>query len=144
MKVFIGFADALAKWIHTLDDELRWNVVLNRAFISKPPKHFRSNGAGHSTWCGVSPHVNVVTDTVLGMYIRVGLPGSRNVKFSAPLQAGIVERQPGCIRPNAVELLADPQQSRHSGYREVMVVGVTARNQTNAKAGTLRISLCRR
>ena len=80
---------------------------------------------------------------MLRMRPGVSFPSSRNVKFSAPLQAGVIERQPGGIGPNAVELLADPQQSRHSGYREVVVVGVTACNLTDGRLGLSRISRCR-
>lgn len=98
MKMFIGFANAFAKWPHTLNDEFGGNSVL-RAFVSKPPKYFRSNGARYSTWCRVRPHVNVVAGTVFRVGSRVSFPSCGDIKFSAPFEAGIVECQPGCVGP---------------------------------------------
>lgn len=65
----------------------------------------------------------------------VSVSSRRNIKFSAPLQAGIVECQPGGVGPQAVELLCDLQQSRSGGYREVMIVGMTARYLADAGVG---------
>ena len=143
MKVLVGFANALAKCIHTLDNELRRNVVLWQAFVPEPSENHFTNVCRHRTRCRVRPDIDVVADTVFRMGSGVSFPGSRDVKFSAPLQAGVIERQPGCIRPQAIEFLADPQQSRHSGYREVVVLGVTACNLTDGRLGLSRISRCR-